>query len=341
MATRSTRKRTRASSSAVAQDGQDDVVVADADGAQQPLVRDAEFWYDDGTIILIARDVEFRVYKGILAEHSPVFSDMFSFPQPPPDPNAEPSCPVVHLSDSPEDLRHVLRVYMPKNGVNPFEAEDPSFDMISATIRLGLKYQISTLVEHSMQYLKGHFSSDLNTWSTQDNYQPPGFQDEDVIGVINLARLTGETSILPTAIIAACMEGVEVFRGRTREDGSVEHLTLDDVSLCHSAHQELVRERVRVVLQILAPPVSRTCVSPRECTRLMNKALKDLTLRIVNFVIPDPFARVDNMFPRNPDLPLCNDCWAQLLKREETLHQHLWVRLPDLLGLQGDAVPAA
>lgn len=83
--------------------------------------RDAEFWYSDGNIILVARDVEFRVFKGILAEHSPVFRDMFSLPQPPPtaSPGAsaeDDTCPVVYLSDSPEDLRHVLRVYMPKGG---------------------------------------------------------------------------------------------------------------------------------------------------------------------------------------------------------------------------------
>lgn len=39
--------------------------------------RDAEFWFEDGTIVLVARDVEFRVYKSILADHSPVFSNMF------------------------------------------------------------------------------------------------------------------------------------------------------------------------------------------------------------------------------------------------------------------------
>ncbi len=30
------------------------------------LVRDGEFWYEDGTIILVARTVQFRVYKGVL-----------------------------------------------------------------------------------------------------------------------------------------------------------------------------------------------------------------------------------------------------------------------------------
>ena len=78
-----------------------------------PSKRDEEFWFEDGNVILVARDVEFRIYKGLLADHSPVFRDMFSLPQPPAPSDGEiPPCPIVHLSDSPEDLRYVLRIYM-------------------------------------------------------------------------------------------------------------------------------------------------------------------------------------------------------------------------------------
>ena len=83
--------------------------------------QDEEFWFDDGTVILVARDtVEFRVYRGVLAGLSSVFKDLFAehhalrevcmniqgvptFP-----------CPVVQVSDSPEDLRHLLRACFPK-----------------------------------------------------------------------------------------------------------------------------------------------------------------------------------------------------------------------------------
>lgn len=120
MSARVTRKRARTSSSASASNTQDDATKGSGD---EPISRkrDEEFWYSDGSVILVAQDVEFRVYKGLLAEHSPVFSDMFSLPQPPP--ASEPvatlsvdACPIVHLSDSSEDLRHVLHAYMPKGG---------------------------------------------------------------------------------------------------------------------------------------------------------------------------------------------------------------------------------
>ena len=72
--------------------------------------KDDEFWFADGTISLVASGVEFRVYKGILEAHSPVFADMFSLPQPLSD-----ARPVVHLTDSVQDLRHVLRALFPSS----------------------------------------------------------------------------------------------------------------------------------------------------------------------------------------------------------------------------------
>ncbi len=79
------------------------------------VVHDEEFWYEDGTIILVARDVEFRVYKEVLADHSLVFADMFSLPQPTFSLSYDSrETPSVYLEDSPEDLRHILRALFPK-----------------------------------------------------------------------------------------------------------------------------------------------------------------------------------------------------------------------------------
>ena len=76
------------------------------------LTRDKEFWLEDGNIILIACDVGFRIYRGLLAAQSTVFADMFSCPNSTADEYYD-DCPVVRLSDSPEDLRYFLRVLVP------------------------------------------------------------------------------------------------------------------------------------------------------------------------------------------------------------------------------------
>ena len=85
-------------------------------GTAPVLERDPEFWFSDGTVILVAKNVEFRFYRALLADRSPVFNAKFADQHPTRDVQFDDqhsfSCPVVHLTDSPEDLRHILRAYV-------------------------------------------------------------------------------------------------------------------------------------------------------------------------------------------------------------------------------------
>ncbi|KAH9835452.1 uncharacterized protein C8Q71DRAFT_859077 [Rhodofomes roseus] len=69
--------------------------------------RDEQFWYDDGSITLVAERVGFRVYRGLLADRSEIFRDLFFVPQPP-DAQLSFGCPVIHLSDTAYALREFL-----------------------------------------------------------------------------------------------------------------------------------------------------------------------------------------------------------------------------------------
>ena len=77
------------------------------------IERDSEFWLEDGNVVLVAQNTGFRVYKGLLAAQSPVFHDMFSAAGLHADERYD-GVPVVPLFDSPVDLRHLLRVLLPK-----------------------------------------------------------------------------------------------------------------------------------------------------------------------------------------------------------------------------------
>jgi BTB/POZ domain len=65
-------------------------------------------WLDDGNIILQAESTQFRVVRSILSASSSVFGDMFGIPQPENE-NLVDGCPVVHVSDTADDLHHVLK----------------------------------------------------------------------------------------------------------------------------------------------------------------------------------------------------------------------------------------
>lgn len=82
--------------------------------SMEDLARDNVFWLEDGNIVLITGKVAFKVYRGLLAAQSPVFADMFTTATPDANQMLD-GCAVVHLSDSPEDMRHFLGALLPKS----------------------------------------------------------------------------------------------------------------------------------------------------------------------------------------------------------------------------------
>ena len=75
-----------------------------------------DFWLYDGSIVLSVESCLFRVHQTILANHSEIFSDLFTVPQPVED--AEEmieGCRIVHLSDSESDFVDLLNaIYRPE-----------------------------------------------------------------------------------------------------------------------------------------------------------------------------------------------------------------------------------
>ncbi|RPD58548.1 hypothetical protein L226DRAFT_466512 [Lentinus tigrinus ALCF2SS1-7] len=309
----------------------------DAEGVAR--TRDEEFWFDDGSIILIARNVEFRVYKGLLADHSPVFRDMFSLPQPPiSEGELETPCPVVHLSDSAEDVRCLLRVCMPKTDFK----YDPTYESIASSIRLGHKYQIATLVNHAVGYLKEYYTDDYGKWKSHKMGPPPRFQLVHAIGVVNLARLIECDSILPTAILHCCQLGAagRLVSGLPRADGTTEHLSASDLALCFSAIMHLARAWVTIALRVRAPTKSPSCYHPIQCMRTFATRLNGPHIDEEKLCYPNPFYSFGYLFTGFSD-SVCTSCYAMLCKRDVDERKDLWARLPATLGLHVAGWPEA
>ena len=67
-------------------------------------------YYHEGTLVLQAQSVVFRVYGEQLALQSSVFDDILSIPQPPAaEQERYDGCPVIRVQDTPLDMYHFLK----------------------------------------------------------------------------------------------------------------------------------------------------------------------------------------------------------------------------------------
>jgi len=74
-----------------------------------PIARHPEFYFSDGSIVLIVENTAFRVHQSLLGRHSDVFGGMWELPQPN-SVDTYDGCPSVMLSDAVNDFVDVLRV---------------------------------------------------------------------------------------------------------------------------------------------------------------------------------------------------------------------------------------
>ncbi|KAH9922084.1 uncharacterized protein B0H18DRAFT_846023, partial [Fomitopsis serialis] len=195
---------------------------------------DEDIWYPDGDVVLEAQGHVFKVYQGLLALNSDVFRDLFAIAQPKAVETID-GCPVVHLHDHPIELRHLLQVlfeYYPSD-------EQLEFAVVAALIRLSHKYQIEWVCDAYLSRMKSCFCTDFKTWIAV--YKNSGnssmyFCGTDAIQAVNIARLTGTDSMLPSALFICCqLDPYDLLHGSPRPDGTLERLRSRDIVHCINA----------------------------------------------------------------------------------------------------------
>ncbi|PIL26531.1 hypothetical protein GSI_12289 [Ganoderma sinense ZZ0214-1] len=318
-----------------------------------------EFWFDDGNIILVTpKHMGFRIFRGLLAAQSTVFADMFASSSPSADETLD-GCPVVQVADSHVDLAHLFRVLLPTSPIkwvfhltvtklpplNVFtsylQAAEPnhervrSFDEISAVIRLAHKYHIPSIQEQALRALQAyHFTSDFDVY-----FGPPknhiSLHNIQHIGAVNLARLTDTPLMLPSALYGCCHIGGRLLDGWTREDGTVEHLSTDDIKRCFDAHFLLAREQAPVPSRLCAPVPLDRCTERGRC-KLYVTALAG-SPSLVEMVMKE-----DMLTDRSPLIrslqsnSMCDGCMQVLLEWDRLERKRVWDRLPQIFGIAVD-----
>ncbi|KAH9941475.1 hypothetical protein B0H21DRAFT_780133 [Amylocystis lapponica] len=176
-----------------------------------PVLRSADLWFSDGSVILRAEHTLFRVHMSQLARKSILFRDMFSLPQPSgpllgSDDSVLDGCPVVQLHDSAEDLNNLLQALY--DGPNFGKNDRSDFCVVSGILRLSSKYFVDSLRTKALEHLCDAWPSTLKGWDArEDNARTYEIQHAthrghlypSPIAVINLAREIDAPELLSSA----------------------------------------------------------------------------------------------------------------------------------------------
>ena len=185
----------------------------------------------------------------------------------------------------------------------------------------------------SLSYLKKHFTRNFTDWINTSDWVPNGWEHAQVIGVVNLARMIGEPTLLPTAIIGCTELQDKIVRGFKQEDGSQEHLTLEDLGICFLAKSELRKASIRAVLLTLQPIASSGCKTPSACRGRFRSALARLHAHVDSLVNHDPFASW-RTFVKDSQLDICPACVEAVDNRSLGERVNVWNRLPEVLQIE-------
>ncbi|KAH7929015.1 hypothetical protein BV22DRAFT_1003622 [Leucogyrophana mollusca] len=284
----------------------------------------SEPWADDGNLILIAEGEEFRVHRSILCSYSQIFKDMFHSS------SAEElvdDCPIVHLSDTVDDVRHVLKALYDRSYCVAGSPQLP-LDVIGAFLRLGKKYEISCLYLEAKDRLVGDFPSTLENHDQIATLgcRIEGFNSAIIFRVINLAR-EGDVQIILPAAMRHCSLFVPPEDILISPRNSSTSLTDADRQACVIA-ASILQTMTATTYSWLDPktPTSPYCQGHKKCSQSKQALLATLWF---------PSAQKDPHAPWNAEWEkgLCTDCARNAKASHNTKRKEAWQALPSVFKL--------
>ncbi|KAF7297712.1 BTB domain-containing protein [Mycena kentingensis (nom. inval.)] len=294
--------------------------------APQEIIRSADYWFSDGSIVLQPESTQFRVAKSMLAMHSTVFRDMLSLP-----PTEEPlveGCPVVLLpGDKADDWKHLLDAMHPKSTL---VQEPPLLAHVCAILRLSKKYDIAPFRRSCIEVIKNTYPSLLKDFDegADADFSDPDFENMAFdVRIINFAREIGLYSVLPIAfyIIATA-----------RLDDGIEQSDFSALGLVDQVH--VLRGRVKLTESYLDTPLKwldtkngcvpcESCSQPETCHAAASRLLTDLIRRAYR-VVP-----VLDDWSDDWDNVCCRECTTGAKQVYETARVECWGKLPSYFDL--------
>ena len=222
--------------------------------------------------------------------------------------------------------------------------EQCTYEEIFAYVRLGHKYQMKDFYDQAMAYLKDHFTTSFSQFSRLSKWVPEGFGPlSRAIGVVNIARLTGEHSLLPTALWTCCQLNESLIKGFSYHDGERETLGQEDLMICLRAKPRLVEATLSNFLRLAALLPSTSCKHADEsseledgpCQRMARNLIQQMRSKdaSVRLTMANPMIRLSSLYSREEVDKLCTRCYNPLIREQEWAIKETWNSLPSMFGV--------
>ncbi|KAJ7142092.1 hypothetical protein C8R43DRAFT_580923 [Mycena crocata] len=299
-----------------------------------------ELWFEDGNIVIQAGNSLFRVFRSILAARSPVFQDMFAFPQPT---NSEliDGCPLVRFLDSSAEVTVFLKALLDPEFFKPYPHRT-EFDTVVGCLRLSHKYGVDSLRTRALIHLSSGYFTKL---SDCDEENPPITKKVSWnepkswthrISAIQLAREVECLWILPYAFytLASWFSdiGLDIFHDTVYNGVPARLSTVDQRSFLHGYNIQRGSSARDILSCFFRPPTIEGCTTPTRCTTERLVVL-DEAISLLDNVPASPFSL---WAPSDCDQlidHICPTCHASLKETLQTARQRLWDELPAMYEL--------
>ncbi|EKM55134.1 uncharacterized protein PHACADRAFT_255543 [Phanerochaete carnosa HHB-10118-sp] len=290
-----------------------------------------DLWFPDGTIILQAETKLFRVYKGVLAKQSSLFSGMLALP-PHQQQETYDGCPLVVLHDSEEDVRvFLLALYYPNFPRSLLDDES----LAATLLRMSHKYHAHKLRAALLAVLEPYFPTTLLDWQQRRRVigaRNPFSKKSAIIHLVNAAEHAAP-HLLPAALLAlvpfcAHASAESPFgRGVFKNAPVVLHPALEQTVL--HAQQTLDRIAREEIYLGLFNPSNADCTGGTWCDDGRASAIG----KLVNAEgLIDPFQFAKHRPGWKAHL-FCAKCLEHLELGFSSGSRAAWEKLPDVFGL--------
>ncbi|EAU80884.1 hypothetical protein CC1G_03060 [Coprinopsis cinerea okayama7 len=318
-----------------------------------PPTRSPDVWFDDGSVVLQAQNVQFRVHRTMLSRHSEVFRDMFEIgrlgssinasntPQ-----AADPTplvdgCPLIILHDDPTDLTHLLLSLYDK----PHTTTDAlPFATLAALLRLGRKYHFPSLYAEALRRLQSEFPASLEEWEKLPQTYTYIVEEEGLLfDIVNLALEMEVHEVLPSAYYLCVQDLNDLLYGipRPNSPNGPAMLPPHIKNLCIQARERLLALQYDMTfawIDLLGNwnqedhGVNTDCLKPDHCGRIAGQLVREVFL---------PLPEVNRTLEKWTDFttytPLVNQLCAVCLEDARVCHEagrrKVWEGLSGVFGL--------